>query len=108
MKIIAAAGLALVALLFRGRPQTRTPWSQTGLPTPVATSDELARLATSLAAQMRTSAGASGGQVKEFQRRAGLVAIRDSSDIATASGVYDAQTRQALGYYGRMWREETP
>lgn len=105
MKILAIAGAALLALLFRPKP--KTAWTNAGLPAPVATLPELETLARNLAAAMR-GGGAYTPQVREFQRRAGLVAVRDNSGIATASGVFDAQTRQAMGYYGRMWQEETP
>lgn len=109
MKLLLLAGAALLFLLRgRGQAPTRTPWTNAGLPTPVAAPPELRTLATELAAALRARAPTAAGLVRQFQRRAGLVAVRDESGIATASGVYDALTRQAVGWYGQMWKEETP
>lgn len=105
MKILAIAGAALLALLFRPKP--KTAWTNAGLPAPVATLEALEAHAQELANALRTGAPAAG-LIRQLQREAGLVAVRDASGIATASGVMDPQTRQAMGYYGRMWKEETP
>lgn len=107
MKIILLAGAALLGLLFRkGRP--KTAWTNAGLPAPVAALPELETLATGLIAAIRNRSAMAAGLTREFQRRAGLVAVRDDSGIATASGVWDSQTRQAAGYYGRIFQEDTP
>lgn len=105
--------LALLALLFRPRRTeaaavSRTAWSGEGLPRPVGTLEELHVLARQLVEAARASGRLDAGQVRNFQRRAGLVTLDPVSNISVASGAYDALTRRAVGYYGRFWQEETP
>ena len=106
--LLGAGVLALIfALNKRGGPQT--PWTNAGLPTPVGSVSELYYLARRVVDSIRLSSVASSRpQILELQRRAGLVTLDPESEIAVASGQYDARTRQAVGWYGRYWQEETP
>lgn len=103
------AGLVVLILALRGSGSAQTPWTGEGLPTPLGGNDELYHLARRTAEAIRL-AGPTGArpQILELQRRAALVRMDEASQIATASGLYDARTRQATGYYGRLWQEETP
>lgn len=115
MKLLLLAGLAALLGLGRGRRPTRTAWTNAGLPRPIADLPTLERHAAELAAALRARAP-SAGLVRQLQRGAGL--LREVVETAerspdegrdrAAEGTYDALTRQATGYYGRLWIEETP
>jgi hypothetical protein len=116
MKTILVLGaLGLVALFRRAAP-TRTGWTADGLPQPIASKAELRTQARALASSLRTRTAETVGLVRQFQRGAGLLAevvetaerSPDEGRDRAAAGVYDATTRQALGWYGQIWIEETP
>lgn len=105
--LISAIGLLLMKL-FGGRA-SETPWTNEGLPTPLAEPSELYMLSRRLVDAIRLAGPTHARpQILELQRRAGLVMLDPSSEVSIASGIYDARTRQATGWYGRLWQEETP
>lgn len=116
IKPLLVLGVLGLFAFFRKAPDRRTGWTADGLPAPVASKAELRSQARALAASLRARTAETTGLIRQFQRGAGLLReVVESAERSpdegrdrAAAGVYDATTRQALGWYGQLWQEGTP
>jgi hypothetical protein len=109
--------IGILALIFRKRPSSLTAWTAEGLPAPDADLAELYTLAQGLVSDRANHGVFDPGALRLFKRRAGLSTISaaelrrataEFGPIAEATAEYDARTRQAVGFYGRLWKEQAP